>query len=949
MKQLTLKFWLLLCVLFAGSSAFAEDFTLTVCNGDATDQYVPIYGYYWDTGAMSQFIYPAADLADMAGKQIKTVTFYCSQNISFSSGTVSLKMGVVEQATYESNAAITGLETVCATASPSFDGDKWVFTLDSPFSYNGGNLAVECTLESAGTNCPRLTFLGEAQTENTCCYAYGRTLNSKSLGKFLPKATFTYGELADYEASVSTDALDFGSKATGSSSELSVTVRNTGKNAFTPVVSGLAAPFSTTYESAALAAGETATIPVAFNPTTADTFEATMTINCGDAGSFEVAISGVSENKTTIADGTTTNMYLPIYGNYMDEVGTATQMIYPADNFTAISGKAIEKLTFYSNTASKSFGNAVVRVSMGTDSENTAFASSSADAMYTGLTTVYEGSVAVANNLMEITLDTPFTYDGGNLVIATEVLTGGDYNSISFYGVSTNENTALYHYRTNYYTQRFLPKLTIAYGEPSAFHASVTPAQLNFGTLVTGENAELNVTVKNTGLTAFTPSISGLEAPFSCATAMSELAAGEELTLKVKFAPTAGGEFTGTLTVDCGEAGTHDVALSGKGLALPTGYVEDFNGITDDAKLPLGWKSLETSVSNISNNRDCEIAGLVEGDQYYTILTDGDNKALAFDRASFQKDYVYTAYYLLTPVINGNVVIRAKYTSTYQMAVKVYPIVDGVVKGTEAINVTWDPALSTSEWSYGSFNMAEQGQVAIAFAYGAIDMLAADEMVAAADIQLKSLADVPEEVVANDAGVATINMNAVVRNSGTLDIEDDTYTIQVYDLTNDDMNVLSTVSGVALEAGETANIPLQFDYAPENIQPTQTAKFLVVLSMNGTMKSLTTGNITVRALVPLAKLYKADGTTAYASTDLGVFRGERTLTIQLGNSGTAPMTWTLTPAEGITADVASGTIDADSKQAITLTVAADGTYEGNLATIATNASDLEVPGRADAL
>ncbi len=954
------KLLLLLCMLTCAGVGWAE--TLTVANGTATNEYVPVYGYYYDTRFTNTMVYPASMLGDMDAGTITQVTFEANANITFTDGSIKVSMGEVESATVTGNPS--GLQQVFS-GTPASGTTLYTITLDQPYEYNGGNLAIQFELVSKGSNCPHVYFLGEDQEYNASCYLYS-IYGTATPQKFLPKATFTYtaGEKPDYAAAVSGESLAFGTIPTGSTATLNVTVRNKGANAITPAVSGLEAPFSTTYTAAELASGEMATIPVAFNPTAAGSFNGTMTINCGEAGSFDVALTGAAANMLTLYDGVTnTTSYLPVYTYWSDAQGTTCQMIYPASDLTSLVGKAITEITFYSSGTTLGCANAVYSVTMGVDADHTEFASNSADALYTNLDEVYSGTLSInADKQVIITLDAPFTYTGGNLVISTEVTTKGTSASSTSFFAKYDSSTApgIYKYNSTVSRVNYLPKVTFAFDELQDDMASVRPAALDFGTQLVGQSAELTFTVKNLGINAFTPTVSGAEAPFEVLTTAAEVAAGAEQAFTVKYAPTEGGVHNGTITVDCGNAGNFEVTLTGKGLAVPTGYQEDFNAIADGDKMPQGWKSVIVPVNRITVPNSYgpdNLADLEEGDTYLTIIEDGDNKAIAFDRTSFQNNYVYSAYYLISPEVKGNVFITGKHTSTSSPYLKVYPIVnqDGVdvVDNKNPINVTWEPALNMNGWSYGTFNMAESGRVAIGMVWSAIDFFAADEMIASADIALTELKDVPAEVIANEAGVATIDLTAVVKNSGLVDIADGAYTVAVYDYAalaaageDDEVEALTSVTGTALTVGESKDFELSFEYAPENIQPTQNAKFVVVVTMGDIMKSLTTDNINIRALVAVGKLYAENGTSAYTKTDLSVFNEDRTLTVQMGNNGTAPLTFTVTPVEGVTVEPASGTVNADSKQPIMLTFSGVGTYDGAVATIATNVGDFTVEAAA---
>ena len=75
--------WLFLTLfaLLAGVSPTWADETLTICDGSATNSYIPVYGYYADTnGSMSEFIIPKAKIEDLAGGTITSMKFFLSNN-----------------------------------------------------------------------------------------------------------------------------------------------------------------------------------------------------------------------------------------------------------------------------------------------------------------------------------------------------------------------------------------------------------------------------------------------------------------------------------------------------------------------------------------------------------------------------------------------------------------------------------------------------------------------------------------------------------------------------------------------------------------------------------------------------------------------------------------------------------------------------------------------------
>lgn len=111
-------------------------------------------------------------------------------------------------------------------------------------------------------------------------------------------------------------------------------------------------------------------------------------------------------------DGTKTNEYVPIYGYYADDI-SKSQFIIPASALADMAWGTISKMTFYAQ-ADKNWGAAQFEVYMTETSETTL--SSLAD--YGTMTKVKNaGSLSISGNVMEVTLDDPYQYMGGNLMI----------------------------------------------------------------------------------------------------------------------------------------------------------------------------------------------------------------------------------------------------------------------------------------------------------------------------------------------------------------------------------------------------------------------------------------------------------------------------------------------------------------------------------------------------
>ena len=168
-----------------------------------------------------------------------------------------------------------------------------------------------------------------------------------------------------------------------------------------------------------------------------------------------------------------------MYADY----GTRSQFIIPSDAITDMAGGSIEKLTFYTSTASVSF-----------DEEVTVYLkevnySTFADATledWSSMEGVYVGTLTVSDNQLEIILDTPYLYGGDNLMIGFQVTNWGTAcPSISWLGEGQAETTALYNnangshvWSTTVTKAQFLPKTTFEYTPGGEAPAVAKPKNL---------------------------------------------------------------------------------------------------------------------------------------------------------------------------------------------------------------------------------------------------------------------------------------------------------------------------------------------------------------------------------------------------------------------------------------------------------------------------------------
>ena len=278
---------------------------------------------------------------------------------------------------------------------------------------------------------------------------------------------------------------------------------------------------------------------------------------------FVACFVGAKADEIVVADGEDTNYYLPIKGSYCDTEGTYGYMIYPKEDLAEIAGAEISGLMFhFKTTMSENNAGCVLQMSLKEVDDATIPNNSTtySDLKVCGTYTIVGGETTMPFSFAE-----NFAYSGEkNLLVEVKVITASSgYADFYTYGVrqTAGVNTSLSYY--SYGTlQNFIPKATIEYvTEAVDWDAKVTPEGIDFGKIYTGEQATQNITIKNRGLNAFTPTFT-VDAPFSV-NWDTEIASGETVEVPVVFNPEADGVYNNNLAVTCGEAGTFNVSLKG--------------------------------------------------------------------------------------------------------------------------------------------------------------------------------------------------------------------------------------------------------------------------------------------------------------------------------------------------------------------------------------------------
>lgn len=167
--------------------------TLTVCDGNETNEFVPVYGLWATAYEKCQYIIPASLLQGMNGYIINSMKFYsCSGDVSWGSSQWKVYMMETPNTTInqyiDENEATTVYEGILNIVN-----NEMIVDFTNGFVYTGGNLLVGFNNIMPSTYC-RAYFYGE--TSDGAC---GQGYNSSSLSavpfnqrSFLPKTTFSY-------------------------------------------------------------------------------------------------------------------------------------------------------------------------------------------------------------------------------------------------------------------------------------------------------------------------------------------------------------------------------------------------------------------------------------------------------------------------------------------------------------------------------------------------------------------------------------------------------------------------------------------------------------------------------------------------------------------------------------------------------------------------------------
>ena len=184
---------LVLCVI-AAIPAFAQE-TVTVYDGDATNAYVPVYGFYADAFNKCEYIMPADDLSELTGSTITKMVWYLASPAEAAWGG-NFQVYLKEVDANVASTSFYGTDGATLVFEGPLDGTGETIEIEfaNDFAYEGGNLLV-CVYQVEKGTYKSATFAGAAATGAAVSnYSYSslEAITSGTVRDFLPKTTFEF-------------------------------------------------------------------------------------------------------------------------------------------------------------------------------------------------------------------------------------------------------------------------------------------------------------------------------------------------------------------------------------------------------------------------------------------------------------------------------------------------------------------------------------------------------------------------------------------------------------------------------------------------------------------------------------------------------------------------------------------------------------------------------------
>ena len=178
---------------------------------------------------------------------------------------------------------------------------------------------------------------------------------------------------------------------------------------------------------------------------------------------FFAPLAMMGQETLTVYDGTTTNMYVPVYGNWADAY-LKCEFVVPASDLEDMDGGTISQMDFYLSSPAAEAWTGTFQVFLKEVEETSLSAWSGTD----NATTVFTGNLDGTGSTMTVQFSDTYTYGGGNLLVGVYQTAKGNYKSCYFYGASvTGASGSNYNSSSldgvSFSQRNFLPKTTFTY------------------------------------------------------------------------------------------------------------------------------------------------------------------------------------------------------------------------------------------------------------------------------------------------------------------------------------------------------------------------------------------------------------------------------------------------------------------------------------------------------
>ena len=563
MRKINLFIVFFLTLLGGITQVNADD--LTVYDGTATNNYLPMYGYYADTkGTISEYIIPASDLSALNGLTIEKMVFYLSSPAaaSFGSASFNVYLEEVSGSNYDDSSAsqLTDSKQLVYAGALDATGTTMEISFTTNYTYNGGNLLVAIEVGTAGTY-KAATFYGTTTTSYSgrC----SQLSSSSRRQKFIPKTTFCTPAdgpaltVKDGNTKLSSPySYNFGLATPGTTKAF--TLSNPGTETATVSVSHTGT-FGAELSSTSIPAGETATLTVTMPDATGSDV---ITISSTDEGidDFVINVSGVVRDPN--------KMFVDFAGGVKPDDWTSVGNSYSWTFAEDATGKGYAG---YNGTSSSYYGTLTSPKMVFEDGETLLFST----AKYSS-STWYSPSISI-----EVSTD-------GNSWTTVNTFTDDVSGTWTLRSVTIPATTQYIRFRGwyIYITDIYGGKLSTIV-EPKALAASnitVNSADLSWTSAATS----FNIQYKAEGDADWT-TINGVTAnPYT----LTGLAATTTYQAKVQadFGAEGLSDYTDAITFTTSVAPITEYP-----------YTENFNSLTTNGEIPAYWDNSEGSTTTATN------------------------------------------------------------------------------------------------------------------------------------------------------------------------------------------------------------------------------------------------------------------------------------------------------------------------------------------------------------